>query len=224
MIPWVLLGSARVPGDDGEMRLYQRGSEFSIRVDHYELMNSRGHGSEDALGTLAAERIRGRSRARVLVGGLGMGFTAAALLKDLENGGEVVVAELVPEVVVWNHGPLGAVAEHPLADPRLTVREADVAQVIRTERGAWDAILLDVDNGPAGMTTDANDWLYSLDGLRASFAALRPAGVFAVWSSGDDASFTKRMKQAGFVTEQIRVRDRGSAGARYLIWIGSRIK
>lgn len=224
MIPWVLLGSARVPGDDGEMRLYQRGSEFSIRVDHYELMNSRGHGSEDALGTLAAERIRGRSRARLLVGGLGMGFTAAALLKDLENGGEVVVAELVPEVVVWNHGPLGAVAEHPLADPRLTVREADVAQVIRTERGAWDAILLDVDNGPAGMTTDANDWLYSLDGLRASFAALRPAGVFAVWSSGDDASFTKRMKQAGFVTEQIRVRDRGSAGARYLIWIGSRIK
>lgn len=224
MIPWVLLGSARVPGDDGEMRLYQRGSEFSIRVDHYELMNSRGHGSEDALGTLAAERIRGRSRARVLVGGLGMGFTAAALLKDLENGGEVVVAELVPEVVVWNHGPLGAVAEHPLADPRLTVREADVAQIIRTERGAWDAILLDVDNGPAGMTTDANDWLYSLDGLRASFAALRPAGVFAVWSSGDDASFTKRMKQAGFVTEQIRVRDRGSAGARYLIWIGSRIK
>lgn len=213
-----------MPGDDGEMRLYQRGSEFSIRVDHYELMNSRGHGSEDALGTLAAERIRGRSRARVLVGGLGMGFTAAALLKDLENGGEVVVAELVPEVVVWNHGPLGAVAEHPLADPRLTVREADVAQVIRTERGAWDAILLDVDNGPAGMTTDANDWLYSLDGLRASFAALRPAGVFAVWSSGDDASFTKRMKQAGFVTEQIRVRDRGSAGARYLIWIGSRIK
>ncbi|MEO6486495.1 MAG: hypothetical protein ABIO78_00985 [Thermoanaerobaculia bacterium] len=224
MIPWVLLGSAKVPGDDGEMRLYQRGSEFSIRVDHYELMNSRGHGSEDALGTLAAERIRGRSRARVLVGGLGMGFTAAALLKNLENGGEVVVAELVPDVVVWNHGPLGAVAEHPLADPRLTVREADVAQVIRTERGAWDAILLDVDNGPAGMTTDANDWLYSLDGLRASFAALRPAGVFAVWSSGDDASFTKRMKQAGFVTEQIRVRDRGSAGARYLIWIGSRIK
>ncbi len=224
MIPWVLLGSARVPGDDGEMRLYQRGSEFSIRVDHYELMNSRGHGSEDALGTLAAERIRGRSRARVLVGGLGMGFTAAALLKDLGSCGEVVVAELVPEVVVWNHGPLGAVAEHPLADPRLTVREADVAQVIRTERGAWDAILLDVDNGPAGMTTDANDWLYSLDGLRASFAALRPAGVFAVWSSGDDASFTKRMKQAGFVTEQIRVRDRGSAGARYLIWIGSRIK
>ena len=221
MIPWVLLGSAKVPGDDGELRLYQRGSEFSIRIGQYELMNSRVHGSEDALGLLAAQRVR--ARARVLVGGLGMGFTTAALLKELGPGGEVIVAELVPEVVAWNRGPLGEVAGYPIDDTRVQVREGDVAAILRSEINAWDAILLDVDNGPAGMTAKANDWLYTLEGLRASHQALRSGGMLAIWSSGDDASFTKRMKQAGFATEKIPVRGRGAAGGpRYLIWAGTR--
>ena len=222
MVPWVLLGSASVPGDDGELRLYQRGSEFSIRIAQYELMNSRVHGSEDALGMLAANRIGGRA-ARILVGGLGMGFTTAALLKGLGAQAEVTVAELVPEVVAWNRGPLGEVSGKPLEDRRVQVVENDVAHLLKAGKAAWDAILLDVDNGPAGMTSKTNNWLYSPEGLRAAHAALRPDGMLAVWSSGDDAAFTRRMKQAGFATEKIPVRGRGAAGGpRYLIWLGTR--
>src|SRR5687768_8168193 len=150
MIPWTLLDSAQVPGDGGEIRLYQRGSEYSIRVGSYELMNNRVHGSEDALASIVCERFQDRDSARVLVGGLGMGFTLAGVLRDIGPRGEVVVAELVPAVVKWNRGPLAAFAGNPLADPRVTVREGDVGQVIRSEPAAFDAILLDVDNGQIG--------------------------------------------------------------------------
>jgi spermidine synthase len=223
MIPWTLLDSAQVPGDGGEIRLYQRGSEYSIRIGSYELMNNRVHGSEDALASIACERLQDRDAARVLVGGLGMGFTLAGVLKDVGPRSAVVVAELVPAVITWNRGPLGTFAGNPLDDPRVTVREGDVGQVIRSEKTAFDAILLDVDNGPAGLTSSANDRLYGGSGLRASHAALRPGGILAVWSAGPDPAFTRRLQQAGFEAEQVRVRGRGAAGgSRFLIWIARR--
>jgi spermidine synthase len=220
MIPWTLLGTAIVPGDGGEMRLYQRGREYSIRVGTYELMNSRVYGSEDALAQLVCARLGKERRVRVLIGGLGMGFTVAGVLRDCNPKSEIVVAELVPEVVAWNRGPMGTLAGNPLADRRVTVREADVGRVMQSDRGAYDAILLDVDNGPRGLTSKNNDWLYGPLGLRAACEALRPKGILAVWSAGADPAFTRRLQQAGFETEEVPVRSRGPhKGSRFLIWI-----
>lgn len=223
MIPWALLDTAAIPGDGGEMRLYQRGAEYSIRVGPYELMNSRVHGSEDALASLVAERIADRERARLLIGGLGMGYTLAAVLRGFGRGSEVVVSELVPAVVAWHRGPLRNVSGDALDDPRVRIREVDVAEILRAEKDAYDAILLDVDNGPAGLTSEKNGWLYSLAGLRAAHAALRAGGMLAVWSAGPDAAFTRRLRQAGFASEEIRVRGRdANRGPRYLIWLASK--
>ncbi len=223
MIPWKLLDRAPVPGGEGELMLYQRGEEFSIRVTgHGELMNSRAHGSEDMLAQLACARLAGRARPRLLIGGLGMGFTLAAALHELGPDAEVVVAELVPAVIAWNRGALGTLAGNPLLDPRVAVREADIARLLRSERNAFDAILLDVDNGPEGLTRDANDWLYGNAGLAAGFAALRADGILAVWSAGDDRDFTDRLRRAGFEAEEVRVRARISKGARHTIWLAQR--
>ena len=223
MIPWKLLDRAPVPGGEGELRLYQRGEEFSIRVTgHGELMNSRAHGSEDALAALACARLVGRERPRLLIGGLGMGFTLAVALRELGPDAEVVVAELVPAVVAWNRGALGAQAGNPLLDARASVQEIDVARLLRSQRNAFDAILLDVDNGPEGLTRDANNWLYSNGGLAAAFAALRADGILAVWSAGGDSDFTDRLRRAGFEAEEIRVRARISKGARHTIWLARR--
>jgi hypothetical protein len=231
MLPWTLIDSAAVPGDDGEMRLYRRGAEYSIRVGSYELMNNRVHGSEDALASIAcarlraveASRLRDRGAARLLIGGLGMGFTLAGVLKEVGPRSEVVVAELVPAVVTWNRGPLGTFAGDPLSDARVTVREIDVGRIIRAETAAYDAILLDVDNGPAALTSPTNDRLYTPPGLRAAYAALRPGGILAVWSAGPDPAFTKRLQHAGFAVEQVQVRGRGAAGgSRFLIWLAQR--
>jgi len=221
MIPWALLGEARVAVDGKRLSLYQRDSEFSIRLGGGggELMNSRSHGSEEALAELACARLAGRDRPHVLIGGLGMGFTLAAALRQLGATAQLTVAELVPEVVAWNLGPLGELAGHPLADPRVTVCEGDDARVIETQPRAFDAILLDVDNGPEGLTHNANDWLYGSDGLAAAYAALRAGGVLAVWSAGRDPSFTGRLLKAGFAVEEVRVRARGSKGARHVIWL-----
>jgi spermidine synthase len=223
MIPWILLASAKVPGDDGELRLYQRGTEYSIRVGQYELMNNRVHASEDALASVACEGLTNRNSARILIGGLGMGFTLAAVLKELGPKSEVIVAELVPAVVEWNRGELGAVSGHPLRDARVVVRESDVAKVLREDVDTYDAILLDVDNGPAGLTSKANNWLYGPTGLRAAHASLRRGGLLAVWSSGDNPVFTKRLAQTGFEARQVKVRGRGKAGgSRFLIWLAKR--
>ncbi len=223
MTPWKLLDRAPVPGGEGELMLYQRGEEFSIRVTgHGELMNSRAHGSEDALAQLACARLAGRAHPRVLIGGLGMGFTLAAALRELGPDAEVVVAELVPAVVAWNRGALGAQAGHPLLDARASVQEIDVARLLRSQRDTFDAILLDVDNGPEGLTRDANDWLYSNGGLAAAFAALRAGGILAVWSAGSDSDFSDRLRRAGFDAEEIRVRARISKGARHTIWLARR--
>jgi spermidine synthase len=224
VIPWRLLDSTQVPGENKDLRLYQRGREFSIRVDGSELMNSRIHGSEDMMAELACARIASLPRPRVLIGGLGMGFTLAAALVRLGAESRVVVAELVPAVVAWNRGPLAALAGRPLDDPRVTVREVDVAQIIQVGHQAYDAILLDVDNGPRGLTRTSNDRLYTRTGLDAAFAALRPAGVFALWSAGPNRAFTHLLRKAGFEVVEKRVRARGPHGGGYhTIWIAGRI-
>jgi len=225
MIPWQLLGSATIPGDDGEMKLFRRGEEFAIRVGPHELMNSRVHASEDALAELACERLTDAGKARVLIGGLGMGFTLAGVLSRTGAGASVIVAELVPEVVEWNRDHMAAINGEAIGDRRVTVRTNDVAEIIREGREAFDAILLDVDNGPSALTSKRNDRLYSTTGLRTAYAALRPKGILAVWSAGADPSFTKKLQKAGFSVEEIPVRARGrSGGSRFLIWIAKRVE
>jgi len=220
---WMLVGVARASGDERELRLYRRDEEFSIRVGNSELMNSRLHGSEDALGELACAGIADCPRPRVLIGGLGMGYTLRAALHALSAQGQVIVAELIPAVVAWNRGPLGELAGHPLRDDRVTVREVDVAWILRAEKSAYDAILLDVDNGPKELTRNGNDWLYAQGGLSAAFAALRPGGVLAVWSAGPDLAFSDRLRKTGFKVEETRVRAREArGGARHTIWIAER--
>ncbi|MGM0984096.1 MAG: spermidine synthase [Pseudomonadota bacterium] len=216
------IGTANIPGQGGELRLLQRNDEFSIRVAGKagELMNTRLHGSEDALAELACERIADRPRARVLIGGLGMGFTLAAALKALGEDAEIVVAELVPGVVEWNRGPLGDAAGRPLDDPRARVSLGDVGEVLRRESVGFDAIMLDVDNGPEGLTRRENDWLYSPRGLAAAQQALRPEGVLAVWSAGQDPAFTERLRRVGLLVEEVTVRaHRPGKGAKHRIWL-----
>jgi spermidine synthase len=223
MIPWEFLESAPVPGNGGELCLYRRGEEFSIRVGNRELMNSRAHASEEVLADLACTRVTGRPRPRILIGGLGMGFTLAAALRRLGPDGRVVVAELVPAVVAWNRGPLALLAGCPLLDARVTVREVDIALILRVERQAFDAILLDVDNGPEGLARKENDWLYARPGLEAAHAALRPAGVLGVWSSGPHPVFVQRLRRAGFTVDEVRAPAHDSRkGRRHTIWLAGR--
>jgi len=222
VIPWSLLDTAKMPGG-GELRLMQRGAEFSIRLGHNELMNSRLSGSEAALATLACEKIRARKRPQILIGGLGMGFTLRAALAALGTEAKIIVAELVPAVVTWAHGPMAEVFGESLADPRVRIREADVSDLIRSHQSTYDAILLDVDNGPEGLTRRANDGLYDLEGLNAAHAALRPAGVLAVWSSAPDTKFTQRLRKTGFAVDEVPLRaNRARGGARHVIWIATR--
>ena len=223
MIPWAQLDTAQIPGDGGELRLMQRGAEFSIMLGPNELMNSRLSGSEEALATIACEKIKTHAQPQVLIGGLGMGFTLRAALAALGAEARIVVAELVPAVVAWARGPMAEVFGTSLTDPRVRIQEADVGQLIRAGRSAYDAILLDVDNGPEGLTRQANDALYDVDGLNAARAALRAGGVLAVWSSGPDANFTQRLRQAGFAVAEVPVRaSRARRGARHVIWIATR--
>lgn len=223
--PWRLIDRAQVPNQPEVMELVQRGEEFVLRVGGRELMSSRVHGSEDALADLACDKVGESPEARILIGGLGMGFTLAATLRRLGPEARVVVAEFVAAVVAWNQGVLGELAGFPLQDPRVRVHEGDVAELIRAEPSAWDAILLDVDNGPTGLTQSANDWLYSVQGLKTAFGALRPGGVLGVWSAGADAGFTRRMTCAGFDVVAEDVRSRGARGGRrHVVWIGTRIR
>ncbi len=222
MIPWVQLGKAPVPGG-GEVRLMQRGAEFSIRLGVKELMNSRISGSEEALAALACARIGGRSRPRVLIGGLGMGFTLRAALAALDADARIEVAELIPAVARWAEGEMAEIFAGSLRDPRVRVELTDVAEFIGAGGAAYDAILLDVDNGPEGFTRPANDRLYGARGLAKARAALRPGGVLAVWSSGPDRRFTQRLRDARFTTEEVVSRARGArGGARHVIWIATR--
>lgn len=223
MIPWVHLDTAAVPDDGGELKLMQRGAEFSIMAGPIELMNSRLSGSEEALATLAGDRIRDRPGPRVLIGGLGMGFTLRAALADLPATAEVTVAELVPAVVDWARGALSGLYGGSLDDPRTRVHVGDVAGLITPQAGPWDAILLDVDNGPQGLTRAANDDLYDAGGLTRALQALTRGGVLAVWSSAHHPGFSPRLRRAGFLVEEHQVRATGrKRGARHIIWLAVR--
>lgn len=220
MLPWKQLGKARVPGDNGELTLQQRGDEYSIRVDGYELMNTRVHGSEDALAELACAELKDTKSAHVLIGGLGMGFTLRAALDLLPKDARVVVAELVPAVVEWNRGPLGPLAGHPLDDPRVRIDLRDVGDVIRSSAAAFDAILLDVDNGPDAFTLAGNASLYGDAGIAAVRRALRPGGALAVWATEEDRRFVQRLRRAGFEASAERVRARAERGrSRHVIFL-----
>jgi spermidine synthase len=222
MIPWIHLSTAQAPGGN-ELKLARRGDEFSIRLGHNELMNSRLSGSEKALATLAWDRIKDRARPRMLIGGLGMGFTLGAALEALPAGASVVVAELVPAVVAWAHGPMAEIFGTSLSDPRVTIVQDDVGALIRSGRGAYDAILLDVDNGPEAMTRSSNDRLYDIEGLGDARAALKGGGVLAVWSQGPDKAFGARLFKSGFAVEEHRVRaHRAGKGARHVIWLATK--
>ncbi|TPM98193.1 hypothetical protein [Mesorhizobium sp. B2-1-3A] len=226
MIPWVQLDSAKTGDGAQELRLKRRGAEFSIMLGTNELMNSRLSGSEEALARLSCQRISGQRisghrQPRILIGGLGMGFTLRAALAELGKDASVTVAELVPAVVAWARGPMAEVFGGCLDDPRVTIQETDVGQSIRSGPAAWDAILLDVDNGPEGIVHKGNDALYSLAGLSAARSALKPGGVLAVWSQGPDTGFTRRLKQAGFAVEEVNTRANGKRGARHVIWIAT---
>lgn len=201
----------------------QRGHEFSIMAGPIELMNSRLSGSEEALATLTRERLAGRPRPRVLIGGLGMGFTLRAALDAFGSDAAITVAELVPQVIAWARGPLVGVHGSSLEDPRVTVFEGDVRALITAAGSRYDAILLDVDNGPEGLTRKANDDLYDARGLSEAKAALAPGGVLAVWSSAPNAAFSQRLQAAGFVVEEAQARaHRGKRGARHVIWLATR--
>ncbi len=206
----------------GELRLKRRGAEFSIMLGTNELMNSRLSGSEEALATLSCAKLRGRPKPNILIGGLGMGFTLRAALAELDPAASIVVAELVPAVVAWARGPMAGIFDGSLDDPRVEIREMDVGRIIRSEIARFDAILLDVDNGPEGLTRKANDDLYNGSGLRAARAALRAGGVLAVWSSGPDRDFTQRLRKTGFLVEEVKIRANGArGGARHIIWIAT---
>jgi spermidine synthase len=218
MVPRNLLDTAPLPGG-GELKLFRRGDEYSIMLGANELMNSRKSGSEEALARLACAALASRPAARVLIGGLGMGFTLRAGLAELRRDAEVVVAELVPAVIGWARGPMSHLYGGSLEDPRVRLAEADVASVIAAERQAWDAILLDVDNGPDGLTVPSNDGLYAPAGLAAARGALRPGGVLAVWSAAPDPAFAARLRRAGFAVEEHEARAARGKGGRHVIWI-----
>jgi len=222
MRPWTLLGTATVPGGGAALRLMQRGDEFVIMAGTNPLMNNRMSGSEEELATRSWARIAGRANAHILIGGLGMGFTLRAALAEMPADARITVAEIVPEIVDWARGPLTPIFAGSLDDPRVAIEVADVVAVIGKAKARYDAILLDVDNGPEGLSRDGNDRLYSLAGLGKARAALRPGGVLAVWSAHPDAKFAARLASAGFRAEEIGTRARhGGKGARHTIWLAT---
>jgi spermidine synthase len=222
MIRWTHLDTATVPDDGGELRLMQRGEEYSIMSGAIELMNSRLSGSEEALATLVSARLQDRLAPQVLIGGFGMGFTLRAALVSFGPKAQVTVAELVPAVVAWARGPMAHLTAACLDDPRVRVVEGDVARLIDAAEGVYDAILLDVDNGPEGLSRAANDRIYDRPGLDAARRALRPGGILAVWSSSPSAPFSQRLRQAGYRVEEHRVRARRTrGGARHMIWLAA---
>lgn len=223
MIPWKQIDTARVPGADVELRLMQRGAEFSMKIGQNELMNSRLSGSEEALATLACRRLEAVKSPHLLIGGLGMGFTLRAALAVLGTSARITVAELVPAVIAWAHGPMAEIFGDSLNDPRVTILGEDVIEVIQSHPSAYDAILLDVDNGPEGLIRKANDALYDLNGLTGIRRALRPGGVLAVWSSGPHPQFSRRLRDAGFEVNEVAVRaTTRRSGARHVIWFATK--
>jgi spermidine synthase len=222
MIPREYLDSAQVPGGQ-ELKLYRRGADHMIVLDRNELMSSRMSGSEKQLALMTIERLRGRKAPHILIGGYGMGFTLRAALGVLDKAAKVTVAELVPKIIEWARGPMVDLMAGCLDDPRVHLLIEDVVPVIEAGHGAYDAILLDVDNGPDGLTAAANDRLYSRAGLQTAKAALKPGGILAVWSAGSDDAFTRRLNNAGFLVEEVAVKARDNGkGPRHVIWFATK--
>ena len=223
MIPRVLIDSALVPGGGGELRLIRRGDDFWIMLGANALMSTRLRGSEEALATLACARIAGRPRPALLIGGLGMGFTLRAALGAMPAEASVEVSELVPAIVTWARGPMAHVHGGSLDDPRVRIVEGDVGDLIAAAGSIYDAILLDVDNGPDALSRDTNDRLYDLEGLHRAKAALKPGGLLAIWSAAPDPAFSRRLGKAGFKVEEVTVRAHaGRKGAKHMIWLATR--
>ncbi len=222
LIPRELIAMAQVPGGE-ELRLYRHDRNFIIMLGRYELMSSRMSGSEVALATGTAQRLAGKAAPKLLIGGYGMGFTLRAALAALGKDARLVVAELVPEVIEWARGPMADIAAGCLDDPRVELLMGDVAAAIAKGKGGYDAVLLDVDNGPDGLTRAANDGLYSPAGLQAAKAALAPGGVLAVWSAARDDGFARRLGKAGFRVEEVPVRARSEGkGPMHVIWFATK--
>ena len=217
MIPRELLATAQIPGGD-ELRLYRRGGDFMIALGGNELMSTRNSGSEEALAAMTCERLGHTDAPHLLIGGYGMGFTLRAALAALGPKARLTVAELVPEIIDWARGPMAALTAGCLDDPRVELVMDDVAAAISAAKERFDAILLDVDNGPDGLTRAANDQIYAAKGLAAAKVALKPGGVLAIWSAAPDERFARRLKHAGSKVEEVMVRARGNKGARHVIW------
>ncbi|MFK7895234.1 MAG: hypothetical protein AB8G23_05340 [Myxococcota bacterium] len=215
-----------MPDDEGTMYLMRRGSEFVIVANDRELMSNRLHGSEDALADLACDRLVELDDARILVGGLGMGFTLAAVLRRIGRSGEGVVAELIPAVVRWNEEYVGRAAGHPLQDPRARVHVGDVTDVIEDSSAEWSAILLDIDNGPTALTRPGNGWLYTKEGLRVAYEALIPGGILGIWSAANSKSFTRRLRATGFEVEMLEYTEDGRPtpddSGTHVLWMARR--
>ena len=223
MIPWVQIDKVTVPGAKVELRLMRRGTDFSMMLGTNELMNSRLSGSEEALATLTCRRIEKITSPHLLIGGLGMGFTLRAALAVLGPKARIVVAELVPAVIAWARGPMAEIFAGCLDDPRVRIVAEDVASLIWSADAFHDAILLDVDNGPDGLSRASNGRLYSANGLAAARRALRPGGILAIWSAAPDRGFTRRLGEAGFAVEEVVARGRaGGRGARHVIWLATK--
>lgn len=222
MNEWVHLATGDVPGGGKSLALMQRGSEFSIVVGTIELMNSTRGDSEEALASLTCARLSERPAPRVLIGGLGMGFTLRAALQGLGPDARIVVAELVPAVAAWARGPLAPVFGDCLDDPRVELREIDVNRLIQSEPAGWDAVLLDVDNGPEGLMRKANNRLYDEWGLKRAQWALKPGGTLGVWSGSPDRKFKARLQRLGFAVEEVRLSASGSGGPRHVVWLATR--
>ncbi|MCG6889520.1 MAG: hypothetical protein LJE92_08030 [Gammaproteobacteria bacterium] len=224
MDPWTQIDSAPVPGSDSELTLLQRDDDFAIRISDVQgdLMNSRMYHSEEMLAELGCNRLGTIDNARVLVGGLGMGFTLAAALRIVAASAEVIVAELVPKVVEWNQGPLGLCAGRPIDDERAHIHQGDVIALLKHPEKKFDAILLDVDNGPEAMTASANGWLYTREGLKTIYQKLRPEGIVAIWSVRSDNGFTGKLKKTGFKVRAHTVRARPGKGSRHTIFVAQK--
>ncbi len=219
--PWEILGESRT-SDGNAISLTRRGRDYLILVDGKPLMGSDMKGSEQALASYACARAKELEEPCVLVGGLGMGFTLRAAVDLMPPRGRVIVSELIEAVVEWNRGELGALAARPMDDRRVSVDVGDVGALLRRSPGKFDAVMLDVDNGPTAFTQSANQSLYGNAGILAARASLKPGGVFAVWSAWEDRKFEHRLRYHGFAVEVHRVRARlKSGGPRHTIFVGS---
>lgn len=219
-----LLGQASIPGGDRVLKLYQGKDDCSIVVSgRGELMSTRKHASEDALGALACGMLKNSDAAEVLIGGLGMGFTLAAVLAATGPNSRVAVAELVPAVIEWNRGPLGEYSSHPMSDPRATVHNVDVSDMLQNEEQRYDVIALDVDNGPEALCSSGNDWLYSQEGIRCAASRLNQGGVLAYWSATHDPHFDKQLRECGLNVSQKSVYAHGNKGTKHILWFADNL-